>query len=308
MRTTERFQGGGGGGFNSFIFGTVDGEDRDPKEVRSLLAHETLHHFVGGYGEGGGAGGQQWYSEGATSYYTIVLPYRAGLTSFDDFISDFNAHALNYYTNPQSGLSNDEVTELFFSDNNAQLVPYNRGPLYFALVDYRLRVETRGARRVDDLIMEFINGRDEAGSSVAYWRELLVGELGEAGGAEFDAMMAGAPLDLPAGLFGPCFTAEDQELMEFKPGFRPYKDDLGITLIGPVIPGSSAERAGLKRYDAITNPEMLKAAASLPPGTAISLNIQRDDEALDITYVPWTAPSPGKQWVRTEAPDGACGL
>ncbi|MFN3607754.1 MAG: hypothetical protein ACK4Y9_01695 [Hyphomonas sp.] len=308
MRTTERFQGGGGGGFNSFIFGTVEGEDRDPDEVRGLLAHEALHHFVGGYGDGGGAGGQQWYSEGVTNYYTVVLPYRAGLTSLEHYINDFNGFAKSYYTNPQSNLSNAEVTRLFFADGNAQIVPYNRGPLYVAQVDARIRAASGGELRVDDLIFDFIDGQKEAEDGVALWHDLVEIYLGDAGSAEFRAMMEGAPLDLPADLFGPCFVAEERLLQNLVIGFRPYEDEEGRTRAGPILPGTAAEAAGIARYDIITNPDALDAARDAAPGTPLTLNLLRDTQALTLTYTPWTTPAPGKQWVRTDVPEEACEL
>lgn len=308
MRTTERFQGGGGGGFNSFIFGTVEGEDRDPDEVRGLLAHEALHHFVGGYGDGGGAGGQQWYSEGVTNYYTVVLPYRAGLTSLEHYINDFNGYAKSYYTNPQSNLSNTEVTRLFFADGNAQIVPYNRGPLYVALVDARIRAASGGELRADDLIFDFIESQKEAEDGVALWHDLTEVYLGETGSTEFRAMMEGQPLDLPSDLFGPCFVAEEQMLQNFVIGFRPYKDEEGATRAGPIVPGTFAEAAGIQRYDLITNPEALETAETAAPGTPLTLNLQRDAEILSLTYTPWTAPMPGKQWVRTSLPESDCNL
>jgi predicted metalloprotease with PDZ domain len=308
MRTTERFQGGGGGGFNSFIFGTVEGEDRDPAEVRSLLAHETLHHFVGGYGDGGGAGGQQWYSEGATSYYTIVLPQRAGLTSTDEFIDAFNAHAVNYYTNPRSNLSNADVTALFFSDTNAQLVPYNRGPLYFALVDARVRQATHGAKRVDDLVFQFIASRDDATDAVALWRQIIVETLGAEGGAEFDGLMRGATLDFPKDMFGPCFAGKAQTLRSYALGFRPYRDEHGRTRAGPVTPDSPADKAGIARYDVISNPDVLARASEQPPGSAITLDIMRDGTRVTTSFSPWTEPKQGLQWLRNEEYEGSCQL
>lgn len=309
MRTTERFQGGGGGGFNSFIFGTVEGEDRDPDEVRSLLAHEALHHFVRGYGDGGGAGGQQWYSEGVTNYYTVLLPYRAGLTSLEHYIDSFNGYAKSYYTNPQSNLSNAEVTRLFFSDSNAQVVPYNRGPLYIALVDAQIRAASGGALRVDNLIFDFLDAGKSAEDGVALWHDLAGIYLGETGSAQFREMMEGKPLDLPSDLFGPCFKAEDRMLQNFVTGFRPYKDEDGHTRAGPVTPGTSAEAAGIRRYDLILNPQALEAARTAAPGTPLTLELQREDAApVSLTYTPWTPPRPGKQWVRTGAPEADCNL
>lgn len=308
MRTTERFQGGGGGGFNSFIFGTVEGEDRDPDEVRGLLAHEALHHFVGGYGDGGGAGGQQWYSEGVTNYYTVVLPYRAGLTSLEHYINDVNGYAKSYYTNPQSNLSNTEVTRLFFSDGNAQIVPYNRGPLYIALTDAQIRAASGEKLRVDHLIFDFIDAQKDAEDGVALWHDLAEIYLGETGSADFRAMMEGAPLDLPSDLFGPCFVAEEKMLQNFVIGFRPYKDEDSNTRAGPIVPGSPAEKAGAARYDIILNPEALDTAKDAAPGTPLTLDIQREAETLQLTYTPWTDPVPGKQWVRTQVPEEDCNL
>lgn len=309
MRTTERFQGGGGGGFNSFIFGTVEGEDRDPDEVRSLLAHEALHHFVRGYGDGGGAGGQQWYSEGVTNYYTVLLPYRAGLTSLDHYIDGFNGYAKSYYTNPQSNLSNAEVTRLFFSDGNAQIVPYNRGPLYIALLDAQIRATSAGELRVDNLIFDFLEAGKDAEDGVALWHDLVGVYLGDAGQAGFRDMMEGGPLDLPSDLFGPCFTAEDRMLQNFVIGFRPYKDEDGHTRAGPIVPGTSAEAAGIQRYDLIKNPEALETARTAAPGSPVTLTLQRDGAApFNLTYTPWTDARPGKQWVRTTVPESECNL
>lgn len=307
MRTTARFQGGGTGGHNSFIFGNVAGEDRDPHELRALLAHETFHSFVGGLGGGSTGAGAQWYSEGANSYYTIILPHRAELTTVDDVADAFNAHALNYYTNPKSNLSNDDVTRLFFSDNNAQLVPYNRGPLYFAMVDARMREISGGERRVDELVLQFIDGRDRAEDPVAYWRSLVAGALGDKGGNEFDGMMAGAPLDLPSGLLGPCFRSEEKTLRKFQLGFRPYKDDDGATRAGTVIPGSAADLAGVKAHDEIVNADVLENAEKSEP-QKLTLDIRKSGEMQSLTYAPWTAPAPGKQWVRTEIPDSQCDI
>lgn len=308
MRTTERFQGGGGGGFNSFIFGTIEGEDRDADEVRSLLAHEALHHFVGGYGEGGGASGQQWYSEGVTNYYTIVLPYRAGLTSLRHYIDGFNKYAKSYYTNPRSNLSNAEVTRLFFADSFAQVVPYNRGPLYIALLDARIRVATGGEARADDLIFDFIAGQRGAEDGVALWHDLTEVYLGDAGSAEFRDMMEGKPLDLPSDLFGPCFIAEERMLQNFVIGFRPYKDEDGQTRAGPVTPESAADQAGIARYDVILNPAALDEAAEAAPGTPVTLQIRRESEIHSVTYTPWTDPAPGRQWERTDVPEAECNL
>lgn len=272
MRTTERFQGGGG------------------------------------YGNGGRAGEQQCYSEGVTNYYTAVLPYRAGLTSLDHYIDTFNPYAKSYHANPQSNLSNAEVTRLFFSDSNAQVVPYNRGPFYVALVDARIRTASGGMLRADDLILDFIESQRDAEDGVALWHDRVDAYLGAAGSAEFRAMMEGAPLDLPRDLFGPCFDAEDRILQNFVLGFRPYRDENELTRAGPVTPGTSADAAGMARYDIIQNPSALDEARDAVAGTPVTLDIQRGSETLSISYTPWTPATPGLQWIRNSVPEADCNL
>lgn len=215
MRTTERFAGGGSGGYSSFMFGTVEGQGRDEAEVLALLAHETLHNWLNNLG----GEPSQWWAEGTTTYYTEVLSYRVGLTTLDQFLEAMNELVDAYYTNPRSELPDHEVTQLFFSDPDAQLVPYQRGPLYFAQLDARIRTASDGARRVDDLVLALLEARRSGGDySRRGWVELLRGELGDAGVANFEAMMAGRPLDLPKNLLGPCF---DREIVEPSKRARP---------------------------------------------------------------------------------------
>jgi predicted metalloprotease with PDZ domain len=171
-----------------------------------------------------------------------------------------------------------------------------------------MRAATDGAKRVDDLIFQFIKGRDAAPDALAYWRGLLVEALGEQGGAEFDGMMSGAPLDLPNDVFGPCFAAEDRMLQNYTLGFRPYEDEDGATRVGPVTPGSPADSAGMKRYDVIANPEALDAAENGVEGATMTLDVVRDGEAMTLSFAPWSPPSPGKQWVRTGVPEDQCNL
>src|SRR5690606_35801065 len=117
MRTTPRFAGGGTGGHASFMFGHVEHQPRDEAELMGLLVHETLHNWLNSLGRAS----NHWWSEGSTTYYTQVLSYRTGLTTLDQFLDAMNALARAYATNPRSALSNHDVTQLFFSDQDAQL-------------------------------------------------------------------------------------------------------------------------------------------------------------------------------------------
>lgn len=300
MRTTERFAGGGTGGYSSFMFGNVQGQARDQADVLHLLAHETLHNWLNTLDEAT----SQWWSEGTTTYYTAVLSYRAGLTTLDQFLAGMNDLAMAYYINPRSDLPDDEVTRLFFSDSDAQLVPYQRGPLYFAQLDARIRAASGGARRVDDLVLALLEARRSGGDySRQGWVELLRAELGEPGVANFEAMMAGRPLDLPRNLLGPCFDRETVLHRRFQPGF-------GVEQNGRVIrlsPDAAAAEAGLRDGDRLADPTALQAVEAAGPGIA-TLDLLRDGETVTVTFDPWEPARPGHRWVRNDTPEALCDI
>ena len=300
MRTTSRFAGGGTGGYSSFMFGHVEHQQRDESEVLGLLTHETLHNWLNSLG----GESNHWWSEGSTTYYTQILSYRAGLTTLDQFLDGMNALAEGYSTNPRSELPNDDVTHLFFSDQDAQLVPYQRGPLYFAQLDARIRTASGGTRRVDDLVVAMLEARRSGGDySLQGWRDLLNGALGEAGVANFEAMTAGRPLDLPENLLGPCFEREARFHRRFQPGFRVGQDGR-VTGLSPDAAGA---KAGLRAGDRLPHPQALKALEAAGPGVAM-LELVRGDEAITVTIEPWGDARPGYRWMRNDTPEARCNI
>lgn len=300
MRTTPTFAGGGSGGYHSFIFGQVAHQPRDKAELLDLLTHETLHNWLNGLGEEP----SQWWSEGSTSYYTAVLAYRAGLTDLDQFAAAMNDLARRYYENPRSQLPNDEVTRLFFSDSDAQVVPYQRGPLYFAQLNSRIRRASDGRRSVDDLVKALLAARRTgAAYSQAAWVDLLRGELGEAGVADFEAMMAGRPLDLPPDLLGVCFRREATVTRRFEPGLR--VDAAGRVL--RVTAGSAAAAAGAAAGDVLVATAEWEALDQGAPGP-INLPVLRNGERVELRFTPWGPERAGYRWVRTEVPETDCAI
>ena len=307
MRTTARFQGGGGGGFHSFVFGTVEGEKRDPIEVRELMAHEASHSFVGGL-RGDSAAGGQWYSEGADVYYTAVLTHRAGLTSLQRYGETMNTLVAQYFLNPLSHASNEEVTRRFFSSKDAEVVSYQRGPLYFATVDARLRAASAGKRRVDDLVRQMV-GATKAGRGATreLWLTLVRGALGEPGVAEFEAMMRGAPLDLPADLLGPCFRRESVTYRAWRPGYRALAGDGGVQRAARLEPDSPATRAGVQEGDVLLDPEP-KPTDPAGDGAPRSVRVRRGAQTLALAVEGWGPAVAGWRYVRTATPASACGI
>lgn len=300
MRTTERFAGGGSGGHNSFIFGTVKDEVREDEELLGLLVHETLHNWLSGLGEAT----SQWWSEGSTTYYTEVMSQRVGITTVEQFGKGMNALAKSYYLNPRSNLSSAEVTQLFFSDGDAQLVPYQRGPMYFAQLDALIRERSNGTRRVDDLVRPLLKARETGGEySQKGWEDLLRAELGEEGVANFNAMMNGERLDLQPNLLGVCFDRKAMVLRRFYTGLRTEFDGR----ISRVIENTPAEASGLLAGDRLVDAQALKKLEEGAYGEAEVLVI-RDGIQISFRFDPWGPEREAYQWVRNSVPDSQCGI
>jgi hypothetical protein len=303
MRTTERFQGGGGGGFQSFIFGNTAGEDRDPLALRELMAHEASHNFVGNLGNSQG----QWYSEGANVYYTAVLIHRAGLTTTDQYLATMNELVRLYLLNPRSNLSNAEATRLFFADGDAQVVPYQRGPLYFAQVDARLRAASGGKRRVDDLVKKALATKGAGRTDIAVWTGVVREALGQAGVGEFEAMMDGKPLYLPSDMLGPCFRRENAVYRKFNQGFRLQAGSDGAQFVQNLDPAGPAAQVGVRNGDQLLDAAPLKVAQA-HPGQAVNLQFSRGGTIMALSFAPWSPEIPGYRWVRTNVPESACNI
>jgi hypothetical protein len=61
-------------------------------------------------------------------------------------------------------MPNEKITGLFWSDRNAQILPYDRGCLYFYQIDAQIRKASGGKRPSTTLFSSFsIEGRTDIG-------------------------------------------------------------------------------------------------------------------------------------------------
>lgn len=303
MRTTERFQGGGTGGYDSFMFGTVRGKPFSADHLRYLLAHESLHHWILTLPGGKGV----WFTEGATDYLATILPYRLQQVSPTQIVSKISKWTSDYYANPRRTTGDEDAVAAFWTDVNAQVLTYARGALYIALVDARLRKASGGNRRVDDLIRAMVDGirRGDAGEDM--WLSLVTRELGEQGRRDFADMKAGRLLDLPPDLFGPCFRRVAGPVGRFRPGFEVEVAADGRRLAGPVRAGSPAAAAGLAEGAEILDWRKFDEAATQPVAP-VSLRVRDGAGERMLRFDPWVSVQDGYTWVVAEKPPAACGL
>ncbi len=304
MRTTDRFQGGGGGGYQSFMFGNVKGQDRNLDEVQHLMAHEAIHNWISSFGSGYAG---KWFIEGGTEYYSTIIPRRAGLSSVAEFGKQINDWARDYYTNPRRTMSDTEATKMFLSDGSAQLLPYQRGPLYIAQVDARLRAASGGRRRVDELVRPMVQAIQEGNANEALWAKLIAKALGPRGAADYAAFKAGKLLVLPSNLFGACFRSKTVTYRAFDAGFRIEPDPDGTYHARYISTGQAGSLAGLIDGDEIENHSAF-AEARMHEGQPFTLHVKRGGVPLDLKVDPWGSPAQGLQWLRTATPEALCDL
>ena len=298
---------GGAGLINSFMSGFYDDPPPTVDGMRHHLAHEIVHNWPGSLS--GPNGVVSWYGEGLAEFYSATIPWRAGLITTEDFLSQINERAQSYYGNPVNTAPAEEIAAKFWTDTRVRKLPYDRGAFYMAMVDAQIRANSGGERRLDDLVKAML-ARKAAGRpyDTDAWLELVTAELGPKAKAEFAAMMAGKLLVPPSDAYGPCFRRENAEFRQFELGFDSASLTAKPRIVSGLAAGSNAARAGLKDGDEVTEPVVLDAVQGKPEAT-ITLKVRRDGRDLEITYLPRGEALQGYRWGRvTSVPDSQCAI
>lgn len=193
---------------NSFMFSRGPAAEEEESETgpRGTFLHEMIHQWVGGIE--GPHGVTSWFSEGLTSYYTLLVPLLAGYDTLAEYGAGANGIARAYYTNPAREWPAERIAEVGFGDEKARRVPYQRGALYFADLDSKIRHASGGGRGLHDFMVELFAKRERDGFRFdrGEWIRLVTAELGPEAAAEFEDVVVGGALIVPASdAFGPCF-------------------------------------------------------------------------------------------------------
>ena len=196
---------------NSFMLsrGPAQPEEVGGQSPRSTLAHEMIHMWVGGLS--GDHVLTNWFSEGLTTYYEHTLPFRAGQLPVDAYIAELNALSDRYYSNPAREMSAVEIGRVGFSDGRIRHAPYERGALYFADLDSRIRAASGGARNLDMFLREVFALRQsgDVDLTLEAWSDFVSVELGVEEEPFVRALhIDGQLIHPPADGFGECVHGE----------------------------------------------------------------------------------------------------
>ncbi|PQA86575.1 peptidase M61 [Marinicaulis flavus] len=300
--------GGGVGLYHSFVttFGKAGGQGSDIAELKMTLAHEMFHTFSP-YIEQPAGLESSWFGEGLATLYMRKLPFRFGLLTADEFLENLNFHAGRYYTNILATAPNSEVPKRFWEDTRIRTLPYDRGMLYFADLDDKIRKRSDGERSLDDLVLAMLD-KEKAGKTLANedWIAVLRAELGAGAVKDFKAFLMGEePLPV-SDAFGPCFRRTTKPLRRYELGFDPGVLRETRRVVSGLEPGSAAAKAGLRNGDEIVFPvpqDKIQGDQDLE----LKLRIRRDGEEFDLSYLPRGETVEAYQWeMAPDAEPDAC--
>ncbi len=225
----------------------------DEPALRHIVAHEHQHVWfptrVGGVRTGRDEPLDYWLSEGFTDFYTLRILLRSGLWTPEEFVADYNRILRDYANSPVIGAPNSIVPAGFWEDPAVADLPYQRGLMLATLWDHRLRQATRGARDLDDVVLAMRDraaGQGTTGNAVDNLRAAYRGFGGDLAPDLKRLVDQGAPVLLPADLFGDCARVATTETRAFDRGFDSASTNASGGVVYGVDPRGPAYAAGLR--------------------------------------------------------------
>ncbi|HEX5668730.1 MAG TPA: hypothetical protein VFX73_07990 [Chitinophagaceae bacterium] len=175
--------GPGGGGIEHLNSTSIafNGEQMKTREgmirMYNFLAHEYFHHYnvkrirpveLGPFDYDRGSRTKMlWLSEGVTVYYEYLILKRAGITTTEELLREFQNSIRAFEAMP--GKLFQTVADASYytwedgpfgkvgDEFNKTISPYDKGPLIGMLLDLKIRHETKNKRSLDDLMRLLYN-------------------------------------------------------------------------------------------------------------------------------------------------------
>ena len=295
----------GGTAVDSSFMLSVGWKESSADSVLGVIAHEMIHRWVQLESSNGHSNLEKaWYDEGATEYYSLILRHRFGVIGDASLLRILNAQAMAYLSNPVRNYTAKRAATLAWRNPLAQVLPYQRGVMYFGQLENELRKQNTSIS-VDDLVLALL-GRKR--STLPYteeiWRSLLEESLGIPGIEAFDAMLQGKVVVPSRGMFGLGNHIVDEECAEFDLGFDPSSLTKGK--VHGLVKQSNAARAGVFDGDRILRSTPLRIVmAGLATEMELVINRSQSNGHVSktLTYQPrGTTTSTCYRWVPSEGP------
>ncbi len=288
LRENPYNPGNGTATIHAFAMGL--GKATTAKKMETILGHEMTHTWTAN--ELG-----KWYTEGDAVYYQARLPWQAGLIPIEEYLTDINLTAARYYTSEVIDAPDKDVVPNFWTDLRYNVLSYDRGAMYFAMLNGEIVHESGGARSIDDLVRAMVAiKRDEGNEPTEQdWIALLRNELGDKGVRIHEGMISGAMRMVPrSDAFGPCFHRVEASVRRYDLGFGgPQLKRLKV--VENLRPGSEAAKAGLRNGDRLDYADSTEGTMR-HPDLKLTVRVTREGRTFETSFLPRGAPMRIYQW------------
>jgi len=282
---------GGTGLSDAFaFFATTNVADH---RLTRILAHEHLHSWIprriGMMPQGNDDSLEYWLSEGFTDFYTYRLLMREGLWTVEETAKAYNDVMWDYAFSPVRNAPNAKVAAEFWRDRAMNDLPYQRGMLFAALMDDRVRRASNGSRDLDDIVVSMKRAVDDQGKGAIppAIRGHLVAHA-QSAGVDIQADVAkyiekGETIALPGDALAACGTIETGQVAEFDRGFDGRKTIMNNNIVTGVDPEGPAFAAGLRDGMRILKLDLSVGRDSRVP---LTYKVHADGVTREIRYLP----------------------
>ncbi|MEQ1863040.1 MAG: hypothetical protein ABL996_00140 [Micropepsaceae bacterium] len=274
-----------GDAFAFFATANVDGG-----QITRVLAHEHLHSWIprrlGAMPEIDDSA-EYWLSEGFADFYTYRLLMRDGGMALDAFAKMANGVFWSYGFSPVRNAANSRIVEQFWSDRDVGQLPYQRGFLFAALADHRLRKATKGKFDLDDVMFAMKRDADAGSDRPVPVRQNFVVNMNKFGvdvtGDIERFIEKGETIALPSDVWRTCGPVSTAEIAEFDRGFDGRRTMANHNIVVGVDPNGPAYAAGLRDGMLILRLDLGQGSDSRVP---LVYRIAEGEHVREISYLP----------------------
>jgi predicted metalloprotease with PDZ domain len=261
----------------------VDSRSLHRSELLQILAHESFHRWNYGRirpGEPEELG--YWFSEGFTDFYASRILRHTGLINDSQWIEQLNKTCKSLWLSPVANAPARKMLGEFWSRQEVQKLPYQRGEIVALMLDEQIRRGGKG-RTLDDFMREVfssaINGdaspSDQLLARMAQWTTPRFAD------SIRGIVVDGALPDPPQVLTTPAADKSTLEQYPYDPGFD-IDASLNSRIITAVRAGSAAHAAGLRDGQSILGWSILPG----DPDRQFELTVRGQNGPLPIRFLP----------------------
>lgn len=254
-----------------------------------------------------------WFSEGTTSFYDLIIPYRAGIYDVQTYLGALSKEITRFLTTPGRQVqplaesSYDAWIKLYRQDANspnAQMSYYLKGEMVSLLLDLLIRERHNNTRSLDDVLRQMWEhfGKPEIGFTPEDLRR-TVEAIAETDLSDFFHRALQTTEDLPfeeyLAPFGLRLQAEGDDSLPYL-GLT-LKSEHGREVIKFVERDSPAQRVGMDAGDELLAINGIRVSADqlndrlrdFQPGDFIQVAFFHQEE-LRLTMLPLESPRPSR--------------